>query len=130
MKNRIARLGIIGFVSLFTFPCFAMSVSHLLISGIMANPAEIPHTRGEWLERFNPTIEPLNLRGIDLGDDGNNRHRFDTDLLILPSEFLTLARSNASGRSAIAIPRVAAQAGASTWPLPSSRIFAFESQKS
>ena len=108
MKNRIARLGIIGFVSLFTFPCFAfpcfaMSVSDLLISETMANPAENSDTRGEWLERFNPTIEPINLRGIDLGDDGSNRQRFDTDLLILPSEFLTLA-SHSYGSGDIGTP--------------------------
>jgi hypothetical protein len=103
MKKGIARLGIIGFVSLFaslcfTFPCYALSVSNslisnLLISEIMANPAAIPDSRGEWFELYNPTLEPINLRGLDLGDDGSDRHRFDTDLLILPSEFLTLARS-------------------------------------
>jgi hypothetical protein len=102
MKKGTARLGIIGFVSLFTFPCiafpcFAMSVSDLLISEVMANPAAISDARGEWLELYNPTIEPINLRGIDLGDDGSNRHRFDTDLLILPGEFLTLARSHEPG---------------------------------
>ena len=97
MKKRIARLGIIGFISLFTFPCFAMSVSDLLISEIMANPAAIADTRGEWFELYNPTLEPINLRGIDLGDDGSNHHRFDTDLLILPKAFLTLARSADAG---------------------------------
>ena len=107
MKKGIARLGIIGFVSLFTLPCFALPcfapqcianpVSDLLISEIMANPAGLSDSRGEWFELYNPTIEPINLRGIDLGDDGSNRHRFDTDLLILPSEFLTLARSGDPG---------------------------------
>ena len=98
MKKGIARLGTLGFVSLFaslcfTFPCIAYSVSDLLISEIMANPSGIPDTRGEWFELYNPTTEPVNLRGFDLGDDGSNRHRFDTDILILPSEYLTLARS-------------------------------------
>ena len=97
MKKRIARLGIIGFISLFTFPCFAMSVSDLLISEVMANPDAISDASGEWFELYNPTNESINLRGIDLGDDGSNRHRFDTDLLILPGEFLTLARSEEPG---------------------------------
>jgi hypothetical protein len=74
MKKGIARLGIIGFVSLFAFPCFALpyyasSVSDLLISEIMANPAGLSDTRGEWFELYNPTIEPINLRGLDLGED-------------------------------------------------------------
>jgi hypothetical protein len=97
MKQAIARLGIICSISLFTLPCFAMSVSDLLISEVMANPSAISDTRGEWFELYNPTIEPINLRGLDLGDDGSNRHRFDTDLLILPSEFLTLARNGDPG---------------------------------
>jgi hypothetical protein len=97
MKQASARLGIICSISLFTLPCFAMSVSDLLISEIMANPAAISDARGEWFELYNPTIEPINLRGIDLGDDGRDRHRFDSDLLIMPSEFMTLARSNDPG---------------------------------
>ena len=102
MKKGSARPGIIGFVSLFAFPClalpcFAMSVSDLLISEIMANPAAISDTRGEWFELYNPTGDPVNLLGIELGDDGSNLHRFDTDLLILPGEFLTLARSATPG---------------------------------
>jgi hypothetical protein len=97
MKKGIARLGIIGFVSLFAFPCFSASISDLLISEIMANPAGLSDTHGEWFELYNPTIEPINLHGLDLGDDGRDRHRFDSDLLILPSEFLTLARSTDPG---------------------------------
>ncbi len=97
MKQAIARLGIICSISLFMLPCSAMSISDLLISEIMANPAVISDTSGEWFELYNPTIEPINLRGIDLGDDGRDRHRFDTDLLIMPNEFLTLARSGDPG---------------------------------
>ena len=98
IKKEIARLGFIGFVSLlasvsFTFPSFAVSVSDLLISEIMANPAATADSRGEWFELYNPTVESINLNGFDLGDDGSNRHRFDTDLLIMPGQFLTLARS-------------------------------------
>ena len=97
MKQAIARLSIICSISLFSYPCYAVSVSDLLISEVMANPSAISDTLGEWFELYNPTIEPINLRGIDLGDDGRDRHRFDSDLLILPSEFLTLARSTDPG---------------------------------
>jgi hypothetical protein len=93
MKKGIARMGIFGLFPLVASPCFAFSVGDLLISEIMADPAAISDTRGEWIELYNPGIEPINLRGLDLGDDGGNRHRFDSDLLILPGEFLTLARS-------------------------------------
>ncbi|MCP4925818.1 MAG: lamin tail domain-containing protein, partial [Gammaproteobacteria bacterium] len=48
----------------------------------------------------NPTDREFNLRGFSIGDDGARRHRFDTDLLILPGEFLTLARSSNPGFTA------------------------------
>jgi len=93
MKKAIARLGLICSFTLFFQPGFAASVSDLLISEIMINPAALADSQGEWFELFNPTDQQINLLGIELGDDGSNRHRFDSDLLILPGEFLTLARS-------------------------------------
>ena len=52
IKKGIARPGIIGFVSLFaslcvTFPCYALSVSNLLIGDLLIsemhyNPTEVP----------------------------------------------------------------------------------------
>jgi len=93
MKKEIARLGLICSLTFFTQTGFAAAVSDLLITEVMANPAALSDSRGEWFELFNPTDEQINLLGIDLSDDGSNRHRFDSDLLILPGEFLTLARS-------------------------------------
>jgi hypothetical protein len=92
MKKGIARLGLICSLTVFTQPGFAATVSDLLITEVMVNPAALSDSQGEWFELFNPTDEQINLLGIDLGDDGSNRHRFDSDLLILPGEFLTLAR--------------------------------------
>ncbi|MGB5330188.1 MAG: lamin tail domain-containing protein, partial [Gammaproteobacteria bacterium] len=69
-----------------------MTVSDLLISEVMANPAALSDTRGEWFELYNPTTEAINLHEITIGDDGNDRHRIESDLLILPGEYLTLAR--------------------------------------
>jgi hypothetical protein len=97
MKKRIARLGLICSFSLFTSPAFAFSVSDLLISEVMANPAALSDSAGEWFELYNPTDGEINLRGIDLGDDGSNRHHFDSDLLILPRQYLTLARGSTPG---------------------------------
>lgn len=93
MKKGIAHLGLICCFSLPTSPAFASSVGDLLISEVMANPAALSDTLGEWFELYNPTERAINLRGIDLGDDGSNLHRFDSDLLILPQQYLTLARS-------------------------------------
>ena len=97
MNKAIARLGIACTFSLCTSPLLASSVGDLLISEVMANPAALSDSAGEWFELYNPTDAEINLRGIELGDDGSNSHRFDSDLLILPRHFLTLARSSAPG---------------------------------
>ena len=92
-----AHLGAVCLPLFFTGqPCAATldgSVDRLLITEIMANPAAAPDARGEWFELFNPTGDPVNLRGIDLVDDGGDLHRIESDLLILPGRFLTLARN-------------------------------------
>lgn len=92
MKIAIARLGLLSVLSLFTNTGFAYSVSDLLISEIMANPAALADSEGEWFELYNPTDQGINLRDTWIGDDGGDLHRFDTDLLILPAAYLTLAR--------------------------------------
>ncbi len=97
MARKIARLGLICSFVLSVNTGFASSVSDLLITEVMANPAALSDTRGEWFELHNPTDREINLRGFSIGDDGVKRHSFDTDLLIMPGEFLTLARSSNPG---------------------------------
>jgi len=97
MKKGIACVGIFGLFPLFASLCFAFSGGNLPNSEIMLDPRAIADTRDEWPELYNPGIEPLKLRDIVPGDDGSNRQRFDSDLLILPSEFLSLARNTDHG---------------------------------
>ena len=75
----------------------AATVDDLLITEIMANPAALSDSRGEWFELYNPTAEIIDLRGVTLGDDGGDLHRIESDLLVLPAHFLTLARSDGPG---------------------------------
>ena len=96
MAKGIARLGIVFSLLLTTYSAGAVTVADLLISEVMVNPAAVSDTRGEWFELYNPTTESINLRDITLGDDGRDRHRIETDLLILPAHFLTLARNGDS----------------------------------
>jgi len=97
MKKGIARMGIFGLFPLFASPCFAFSGGNLPNSEIMFDPRAIADTWDEWPELYNPGIEPLKLPDTVPGDDGSNRQRFDSDLLILPGEFLSLARSTDHG---------------------------------
>jgi hypothetical protein len=100
MARKIARLGLICSITLFSNTGLASTVGDLLITEVMANPAALSDTVGEWFELYNPTDQEINLRGYSIGDDGVRRHSFDSDLLILPGEFLTLARSSNPGFAA------------------------------
>jgi hypothetical protein len=93
MAKGFARLGILLALIFSIQGARAATLGDLLISEVMANPAAVSDVRGEWFELYNPTTETLNLRDVTIGDDGSNRHRIETDLLILPGHFLTLARN-------------------------------------
>jgi len=93
MAKGIAHFGILFSLITYTGHANAILVSDLLISEIMANPAALPDARGEWFELYNPTDQEINLRDTWIGDDGRDNHKIETDLLILPAEYLTLARS-------------------------------------
>jgi hypothetical protein len=96
MAKGIARLGILLSSLLINSGAGAVTVGELLISEVMVNPAAVSDTRGEWFELFNPTADEINLRDIVIGDDGGDLHKIETDLLILPGHFLTLARNGDS----------------------------------
>jgi hypothetical protein len=100
MARKVARWGLICSITLFSSTGFASTVGDLLITEVMANPASLSDSLGEWFELYNPTDQEINLRGISIGDDGDRSHSFDSDLLILPGEFLTLARSSNPGFTA------------------------------
>lgn len=95
-KNLLPQL--LGVILAFSISPFtqAASVSDLLITEIMANPAAVSDANGEWLEVFNPTSESISLDGITLSDDGSNSHIFsDTggNLLVASGEYFVLARN-------------------------------------
>jgi|GEM_PF-788585 len=88
----IAHFGLPLLLSLCIYPAHAVTISDLLISEVMANPAALSDARGEWFELYNPTNQVINLHEVTIGDDGSDRHRIESDLLVLPGEYLTLAR--------------------------------------
>ena len=97
MAKGIAHFGILFSLIVYSGYTNALLVSDLLISEIMANPAALPDAQGEWFELYNPTDHEINLRDTWIGDDGRDLHKIETDLLILPSEYLTLARGSDPG---------------------------------
>ncbi len=67
----------------------------LLISEVMANPAAVTDSLGEWFELFNPTIDSLILNNLVISDNGSNLHRINTEipLVIDSGEYFVLARN-------------------------------------
>lgn len=69
----------------------------LVISEVMANPSQVSDRVGEWFELFNPTMDSLVLDNLVLSDNGNNKHRINTDNLFIDSgQYFVLARNGDS----------------------------------
>ncbi len=67
----------------------------ILISELMANPAAVSDTNGEWFEIYNTTNATIDLNGLSLRDNGSNQHTINTanSLLINPGDYFVLGRS-------------------------------------
>jgi len=65
----------------------------LLITEFLADPKSVNDSSGEWLELYNPTTDPVNLRGWTLADLGSDRHTIPIDLTIPPGAYLVLGRN-------------------------------------
>jgi len=70
----------------------------LVISEFMANPAAVSDTAGEWLELFNTTVNPIDINGLTLADNGSDLHVIDHGgpLLVASGDYLLLARGGDS----------------------------------
>ena len=91
LAKGIAHFGLVCSLSLTTGFSHAMMVSDLLISEIMVNPAALSDARGEWFELYNPTTRGLNLSDVTLDDFGGDCPKIDSELLILPTDYLRLS---------------------------------------
>jgi hypothetical protein len=70
----------------------ATTLPGLLISEFLADPTAVSDTNGEWIELYNPTDAPVNLRGWVLADLGSERHVIGADLMIPSHGYVVLAR--------------------------------------
>ena len=91
----IARLGLACLLAGLCNMSHARSVDNLLISEEMANPAVILDAQRNGFESKNQTDAIFKLRDSVFSDDGSNLLRIETDLLILPQDYLSLARLTA-----------------------------------
>ncbi len=71
---------------------------HLIISEVMANPAQSSDTAGEWFEIFNTTMQPIDMNGLIISDDGSNLHQISSNesLTINAGSYFVMARNGDS----------------------------------
>jgi hypothetical protein len=71
----------------------------LVVSEVLANPAAVADSTGEWLEIYNTTAAPLDINNLLLRDNGSNSHTISTSspLWIDPGDYLVLGRSGDTG---------------------------------
>ncbi len=103
MKGILHRAGarlrpaVLCIAALASGPAWAAHVApgDLLITEVMANPAAVSDSAGEWLELFNATGVSLDLAGLALADDGSDTHAIGAGgpVVIDPGEYFILARS-------------------------------------
>ena len=74
----------------------ALMPGQLIISEVMANPAAVSDTVGEWFELFNATGEPIDLNGLSFYDSGSNSHTISESLFIQAGAYLVLGRNSDS----------------------------------
>ncbi len=67
----------------------------LVITEVMADTVEIPDQAGEWVELVNVTSVPIDLRGLELADEGSDSHVIagPVPVLAAPGEQVVLARN-------------------------------------
>lgn len=70
----------------------------LIISEVLANPAAVSDSNGEWFEIFNPTANIINLNGLTISDDGSNSHIIESieTLSIAPGNYFVLGNNDDS----------------------------------
>ena len=98
LQKQFIYPGLALFISLISSTSNDASIGDLFITEIMANPAAVSDTAGEWFELYNPTSEVVELTGVVLSDDGSNSHTISTEnLIIFPDEYFVMARNGDPG---------------------------------
>jgi hypothetical protein len=73
----------------------AISPGDLVVSELMANPAAVSDTAGEWFELYNTSASSIDINGLVLRDNGSNHHTISNPvpLLLAPGDYRVLGRN-------------------------------------
>ena len=72
------------------------SQAKLVISEIMANPAAVYDSAGEWFELFNAGSSTVDLAGWSINDSSGKSHTIDSgaQLIVAPGKYVVLGKSD------------------------------------
>lgn len=71
----------------------AVAPGDLVITELMANPASVSDTYGEWFEVYNRSGAALDLSGLTISDTGSNSHSISTSLIINANSYFVFGRN-------------------------------------
>jgi hypothetical protein len=65
----------------------------LVINELMIDPSAVTDAKGEWIELYNISSEPVNLRNWAMGDGKRDYFHIESDLIMGPGAYAVLARN-------------------------------------
>ncbi len=71
----------------------SIAVGALIVTELIANPAAVSDTNGEWFEVYNTTARAIDLFGLVFRDDGTNSFTVDVSVLVPAAGYVVLARN-------------------------------------
>ncbi len=70
-----------------------VGVGDLVVTELIANPAAVSDTNGEWFEIYNTTARTIDLLGLVFRDDDTNAFTVDVSVMIPAGGYLVLGRN-------------------------------------
>lgn len=65
----------------------------LVITELMANPASVSDTLGEWFEVYNRSGSALDLSGLTISDNGSNSHAIASSIIVNADSYFVFGRN-------------------------------------
>ncbi|MEE8058734.1 MAG: lamin tail domain-containing protein [Pseudomonadales bacterium] len=86
-----------------SFVSAAIVPGDLLLTEVMANPAAVSDTNGEWFEVLNTTNSSIDIDGLVLRDNGSNQHTVNNGgaLWIGAGKYFVFGRSSDTANNVV-----------------------------
>lgn len=74
----------------------AVAPGEITITEVMANPAAVNDTQGEWFEIYNHSGNALDLSGLVIRDNGSNQHTITDSISVAADSYFVFGRNGDS----------------------------------